>query len=160
MAAKALNLPFQDLDSELERLYREETERALSCREIFRLEGEAAFRSREEQTLRSLFSPPEREAMVLATGGGIADNPAALELLKHHTLTIHIREVEPVLWARITAGGLPPFIRNQGDFALLYKRRTAAYQQYAALQFDVDGRSPQEAAAALIQIIKEAANAS
>lgn len=72
MLARRLGLVFVDADTELE------ARLGVTIPTIFEIEGEAAFRDREEATLADLV---QRTGIVLATGGGVvirAENRARL----------------------------------------------------------------------------------
>lgn len=60
--AKALRIPFFDLDAEIERI------QAMIISEIFKHKGENYFRQQESSALKEFYSSPE--SFVLATGGG------------------------------------------------------------------------------------------
>lgn len=60
--AKALRIPFFDLDAEIER------KQAMTISEIFKQRGEDCFRQQESSVLKEFYLFPE--SFVLATGGG------------------------------------------------------------------------------------------
>ncbi|HEX9301460.1 MAG TPA: shikimate kinase, partial [Casimicrobiaceae bacterium] len=64
--ARRLGMPFVDADTELERRL------GVTIPTIFEIEGEAAFRDREEASLAELVV---RTGIVLATGGGAVIRP-------------------------------------------------------------------------------------
>jgi len=72
LLAQRLSWTFLDLDTEIERLA------GISIAEIFRIHGEAHFRTREARTLQSLITRPHT---VLALGGGAIESDASRQLL-------------------------------------------------------------------------------
>ena len=84
MVARDLGFRFVDTDSLVE-------ERAgLSVSEIFSSEGEAVFRKLEKDAISDL---AEKQALVIATGGGAILKPENFESLKTHALLV-------CLWAK------------------------------------------------------------
>jgi len=95
--AARLALPFIELDS------RVEDAAGLSLREIWEIHGEATYRTLErEALLRVLASAPRA---VVATGGGVVTDPATLELLRTHAVTVWLRARPEVHWQRVVEQG-------------------------------------------------------
>jgi shikimate kinase len=137
--------PFTDLDELI-------AEReGKSPRELYR-EGPEVFRRAEAAALQSLL-PPENACIILAAGGGLCDNPAALELLKGSGISIVFLESSvETAWNRIeaAAGGLPPFLDTgnpRETHRLLHERRSAAYRSLAQTCIRAEGKSPEQIAA-------------
>ena len=85
--------------------------------EIFREEGEAAFRALEEQTI------------VLALGGGAVTSPAVREVLGD-TLTIWLDVDVDTCWERVK-GSDRPLAQDEAAFRRLYEERRALYADVA-----------------------------
>jgi shikimate kinase / 3-dehydroquinate synthase len=85
--------------------------------EIFREEGEAAFRALEEQTI------------VLALGGGAVTSPAVRDALAD-TLTIWLDVDVDTCWERVK-GSDRPLAQNEAAFRRLYEERRALYADVA-----------------------------
>lgn len=96
LLARALGLPFLDLDRELER------EHARSCAELLRERGEAAFRELERASLTRVSAGAPH---VLATGGGVVVTAAARELLRARYRCFAVLAPSAVLAARLRADG-------------------------------------------------------
>jgi XRE family aerobic/anaerobic benzoate catabolism transcriptional regulator len=80
LVAKRLNVPFVELNAEVEK------EAGLSLNEIFSIYGQAGFRRLERRCLDHVVATcPE---VVIATGGGIVVEPATYELLLHSFFNI------------------------------------------------------------------------
>jgi shikimate kinase/3-dehydroquinate synthase len=84
-----------------------------SIPEIFRDEGEAAFRAREE------------EAVILALGGGAVTSPRVRDALED-TLTIWLDVDVDTCWERVR-GSDRPLAQDEGEFRRLYAERRSLY---------------------------------
>ncbi|MDR1046824.1 MAG: hypothetical protein LBL64_03545, partial [Treponema sp.] len=97
--------------------------------------------------------PPEKACVILAAGGGLCDNPAALELLKSPGISVVFLETSAeTAWNRIeeAACGLPPFLDTENPretHRLLHERRSAAYHSLAHIYIRGEGKSPEQIAA-------------
>jgi len=117
-------------------------------------EGPEVFKKAEAGALAALLESKMAESsssLVIAAGGGLADNPDALSVMGRFPITAVFLDVSAqVAWERIRAEGeLPPFLRTEnpeGTHRALHERRTAAYRQLASLVINADGKSPQEIA--------------
>ncbi|MDR0654752.1 MAG: shikimate kinase [Treponema sp.] len=122
-----------------------------SPRELYR-EGPEVFRRAEAAALQSLL-PPGKACVILAAGGGLCDNPVALEFLKNPGISIVFLETSAeTAWNRIkeAAGELPPFLDTgnpQETHRLLHERRSAAYHSLAQIHIRAEGKSPEQMAA-------------
>jgi 3-dehydroquinate synthetase len=85
--------------------------------EIFRMEGEAAFRALEEQTI------------LLTLGGGAVTSPAVRDALGD-TLTIWLDVDVDTCWERVR-GSDRPLARDEAAFRRLYEERRALYADVA-----------------------------
>lgn len=134
LLAERLEIPFVDVDAELERVYAAEQGEPLSFREIFRRHGRDYFRALEQKTLRRLVRdlPP---SCVLATGGGLPLAEANRPLLQALGTIIYLDVAEEVLLARLTAAGeIPPFFPYPDDPARSLRELLAARRPiYTAL---------------------------
>lgn len=93
-AAKRLNRPFIDFDTEIE--HREHA----SVAEIFERRGEAYFRSLEEALTRELAAS---RGMVMAPGGGWVTNPGSVELLRSTGRMIYLRAAPKTVLSRMAS---------------------------------------------------------
>jgi len=132
-------------------------------RELFRegAAGIAAFRKAEAEALAGalnaaaagVFAAPGRP-LVIAAGGGIIDNPDAVETLrKARALLVYLEIPAETAWARIAAtGDLPPFLKTgnpRETHRRLHVRRAAAYRALAEVVVNAAGRAPETIAASL-----------
>ncbi|MDR1566535.1 MAG: shikimate kinase [Treponema sp.] len=125
-------------------------------RALFR-EGPGIFRKAEARALASAIarikSPQIKgRPLVIAAGGGLIDNPEAMELLyKRPEITAVYLEVSPeTAWKRIldtaVQGELPPFLNTENPQAAhfeLHTRRAAAYRAAARIIIDGENKNPQ-----------------
>ena len=93
-AAKLLNRPFIDFDTEIE--HREHA----TIAEIFARRGEGYFRTLEESLTRELAST---RGTVMSTGGGWVSNPICTELLRPNGRMIYLRAAPTTVLSRMAA---------------------------------------------------------
>ncbi len=123
-------------------------------------EGVEVFRDAEARAAEALAEgdAPAREApedhpgavLVVAAGGGLVDNPRALEALRRIGRLVSLRVAAETAWERVAAaaertGSLPPFLRGddpQGTHRALHERRTAAYGRIADVEINAEGMNP------------------
>jgi shikimate kinase len=115
-------------------------------------EGPEIFRKAETEALAALFGSGTSSPMVIAGGGGLIDNPAALPLLEKNAeiFSVFLDVSVKAAWTRIKATGeLPPFLRTENPeetHRSLHERRADAYRQFASLVLKADNKSPEEIA--------------
>ena len=150
---------FFDTDAVLEEM------KGKSCREIFNEEGEQAFKDSETAACKKIFSENEGN-IVVATGGGICNNPDALKILEEHGKFVFLEVEEEVACLRITKkiafdeegnitdfSGVPAFIRkhnpkNMDDvkksFHEFYVARTEIYRKLCKTSVRLDNSSKED----------------
>jgi shikimate kinase len=114
-------------------------------------EGPEVFRKAEAGALAALLEAGLSSLLVVASGGGLADNPDALSVMARFPIaTVFLDVPAQVAWGRIRAEGeLPLFLKTETPeetHRALHERRAAAYRQLATLAIKADGKSPQEIA--------------
>ena len=122
--ADRLGRPFYDADAVLE----QRTGRSIP--EIFRCDGEAAFRALETQTLAEL---GKGSGAVIATGGGCVTRPENAPLLRQNGRVVWVKR--PL--DRLTVSGRP--ISQQMSAAAIYAQRRDRYAAFAAYTVENDG---------------------
>lgn len=157
--ASRYDVPFFDLDDRIVDVYNSmNAGNVTTVREIYRHHGRRVFRRHERSAARTLYDSLTVSAgdsdggapfsAVVALGGGTVENRAAFGVLCRDGLFVYLHEDAERLFARIIAGGVPPFLRP-GDprekFELLYRKRTCLYAKKADIRIDLDGRSLDEA---------------
>jgi shikimate kinase len=146
-------------------------------------EGPEIFRQAEVEALRDLFKGEEDQGQsrpgpsgvpgndrrgairIVAGGGGLADNGAAMDLLKDpllkksgRLLTVYIEVSAETAWERIEAaaektGEFPPFLKTENPretHRQLHQRRGAIYREIADLSLGA-GKTPEETAALIYE---------
>jgi shikimate kinase len=162
--AEHLKCRFCDTDDMLASLYRGQTGKRLSPREIFRAEGESFFRNLEVEVVKQLASGDNGgdENSVIALGGGLPANGAAIPWLEKLGFFVYLKVSPEIIFKRIMAKGLPPFLNPEKpyeSFNELYKQREQYYLRLANLVIEIDHEMPLKAADKLIiDRIEEALN--
>lgn len=106
--ASQLNYTFIDLDSEVEASYGQ------TVHEIFRTEGEAAFRKSEIAHTRRLL---HRTCMVMALGGGALTDPEALKAVSDSAYLIYLQASPKTLYERIRDENHRPLLEGLDEYA-------------------------------------------
>jgi XRE family aerobic/anaerobic benzoate catabolism transcriptional regulator len=116
--AQALELPFIELDREVER------EAGAKLGEVFALYGQDAFRRFERRALERVLD--ENERAVIATGGGLVTDPSTYELLLERCFCVWLKASPQDHMSRVVAqGDMRPFSgRTQVRSAALEEIRT------------------------------------
>ncbi len=121
--------------------------------EIFARDGEDTFRSLELEILRDL--DPERN-LVVDTGGGVVETPAAVELLRARGVVIWIDVAWEVLRHRLQTqdDGARPLVQRLGWAGLeaLHRRRRPLYAAAADFRLrSADGPANEVARTAMLR---------
>ncbi|MEP7116582.1 MAG: shikimate kinase [Acidobacteriota bacterium] len=132
--AKKLDWRFEDIDERIERAEQRDIPT------IFRQSGEAFFRALEREALVDLL--PDR-GVVVATGGGTAEDPSNRELMARDGAMVWLDAPFIRLVDRIPADGRRPRAADRAEMERLYNQRLAAYAQ-AHARFDVSRASVDE----------------
>ncbi|MEI9962290.1 MAG: shikimate kinase [Limisphaerales bacterium] len=82
--------------------------------DIFKTDGEAAFRALEQQTVAELAS---RNGTVIATGGGLPVNPKNLASLKTHALVVCLWSSPEKIWERVRHQNHRPLLHDENPQA-------------------------------------------
>ncbi len=144
LLASRLGYRFIDVDNEVE------ARAGKSVADIFRTEGEAAFRDLEARAIQDLVGS---EAVVLATGGGAFAQPRCAEALISAALTVHLHCDLDEARRRVAGRGTRPLL-EKGESALkaLYAERKDKYAQ-AHVTIDASHRSPEEVAEEVFRLL-------
>jgi 3-dehydroquinate synthase/shikimate kinase/3-dehydroquinate synthase len=132
LLSERMGLPFVDSDLVIEQ------RAGRSIRQIFADDGEPAFRALEHQVIAELLDGQE---MVLALGGGAAQYPDTITLLKSVPVVyLEVGYQEALL--RVAGDEYRPMLARP-DLESLYQRRLTVYQAVATLTVATDGRRPE-----------------
>ncbi|MDR2964426.1 MAG: shikimate kinase [Treponema sp.] len=155
LLASIISGSFIDLDTEITQ------KTGKTPRELYK-ENPAVFQKAEAEALTSLAGVDCDRKRIIATGGGIIDNPDAvthLSLLKNSGVKIvYLNISAAAAWERITAGSkeLPPFLQTntpQETHHALHERRATAYLKFADIVIDVEGKTPSAIASEIASVI-------
>lgn len=131
--AKARNVPFFELDREIERLS------GTSLGAVLELYGQQAYRRYELQALQELLAAHPR--FVVATGGSLVSETATYELLLRSCFTVWVRTTPEEHMRRVVAqGDLRPMSGSQpmDDLRRILEERSELYGR-ADLAIDTTG---------------------
>jgi shikimate kinase len=136
MLAGRLGWPYLDSDDEVERLT------GHTVPEIWKTQGEAAFR-REESRVLAQAATTEGPAVVSVAGGAVLD-PDNRALIRSAGLVVWLRAEVSTLAGRVGSGTGRPLLDGGPAAALrrLSAERAPVYAELADLVFDVDRLSP------------------
>lgn len=141
--ARRLAKIFLDADTELERKL------GVSIPTIFEIEGEPAFRDREEAVIAELV---ERTGIVLATGGGAVIRNRNRERLKANGTVVYLHADPATLRERTRRSRHRPLLNTADPAARLielYAQRDALYRETADVVIESDREQIGRFAAAL-----------
>ncbi len=131
LLAKALGVPFVEVNSEVEALS------GFSLSEIFNLYGQAVFRRYERRALEAIIQ--RHDSAVIATGGSLVTEPGTFDLLLSECFTVWVRTSPEEHMARVIAqGDHRPMADNReamDDLRQILSTRTALY---AMADADID----------------------
>lgn len=135
--AKALGIPWVDLDTEIESKYK------ISIAGFFSKYGETAFREVEHKMLADISLKPEA---VISTGGGVPCFHNNMELMNATGITIYLEVSPETILARIGphAHKRPLFQQMNGDDILqkIATHLSLREKYYRQAQMTIDGTDP------------------
>ena len=136
--AKLLAEEFTDLD----KLIEEEIEMPIAT--FFELFGEADFRKIENE----VFELAVQKDIIIATGGGIIENPKNLNVLDRASRVVFLTADFDTLWKRISMDwqNVRPLAQDKEAAQLLFEKRMKDYSLVAHLPIDVTDKSPEQIA--------------
>jgi shikimate kinase len=144
--AARLQRPLIDSDEAVER------RAGRTVREIFRRDGEAAFRELEREVFAEALqsSPP---AVIAAAGGVVLDERNRAALRASSAKVVWLSAEPAALVPRVTAAGHRPLLDDDPARVLeeMCAARQPLYREVAHLIVSVDGRTPAEVAEAVLR---------
>jgi shikimate kinase len=142
--ARRLGYRFEDMDRRIE----ERAGRTIA--EIFRDDGEEAFREMEREEARELSHLEDR---VVAAGGGAFAGAETRALLQEGALTVWLRcDLERIL-ERVPADGSRPLAGNRDIMRALLAEREPSYRM-ADVVVDASSGTPREVADRIVGLIE------
>ncbi|MBX5437644.1 MAG: shikimate kinase [Alicyclobacillaceae bacterium] len=152
--AAHIGADFVDLDAWIERRAGE------SVANIFRTQGENAFRRMEADALAALTDSIHGHALVCATGGGIVTSAECRRQLADHWQVVYLAASVPTLAARLRAEYRQrPLLEPHGDclearIRELYEARRPWYEEVSDVCVRVDGRDVAEIVEDIVRWMK------
>lgn len=143
IVARKLNRPFIDMDREIE------TRAGFSIPQIFRRQGEAAFRDMERQLVHELAL---RHGLVIATGGGALVDADNREMMGQHGLIVCLNASQAEIRARLAENQQRPLAT---DWEAHFDARRGAYASIRH-QILTTGRAPADVAADILALADDA----
>jgi shikimate kinase len=143
LVADLLHFDYLDTDE----MIQSRTGRTIS--DIFKTDGETAFRALEEKTVAELAS---RAKTVIATGGGLPTNPKNLNGLKRHALVVCLWASPEKIWERVKNQSHRPLLHGANPRAKireLLAAREPFYKQ-ADVLLNTELRSVREVAQQIV----------
>ncbi|WP_414055029.1 shikimate kinase [Macrococcus equi] len=130
LIAEELKLPFVDLDEVIIKNLK------LNIPEIFDRYGENFFRKKENEALTSYINMN----VVIATGGGIVENPNNLRLLRENKMNLWVDTNIDTVYNRIAGDSNRPNANHKSKEELkrLYNSRISRYNEIAYIKVDND----------------------
>lgn len=130
-----MGLPFIDLDEEIVKKYNK------SIPEIFEKYGEQYFREIEHKILKDLI----KRNIIIATGGGIVENPNNLDLFRWNKFNIWIDANIHTLYNRIVGDSNRPNANNKSfeEIKKLYNYRFSRYNEIAYIKVNSENEISQ-----------------
>jgi XRE family transcriptional regulator, aerobic/anaerobic benzoate catabolism transcriptional regulator len=151
LLAARLEIPFIELDREIERL----TGTALG--QIFEMFGQETFRRAEREALEYVMQ--QHQEFVMATSGSIVTEPGTLELLLSSCFTVWMRAEPNEHMSRVVAqGDLRPMASNpraMDDLVSILKSREPLYAK-ADVTLVTTGKTPEQSLGELTQLMEHA----
>lgn len=130
LLARKLGLKFIDIDEQIE------LEMNMKIKDIFEQYGETYFRTLEHNILKQHINMN----IILATGGGIIENPNNISLLKENKINIWVDTNINTMYNRIVNDVNRPNAMNKSFDAIkdLYFRRRSRYNEIAYISVNND----------------------
>jgi shikimate kinase len=146
LLAERIGWEFADIDQDIE------TGERRSISEIFEAVGETEFRRIESEAIRKRVRGIScGRPTVIALGGGAAAQPANLDLITRHGLTIWLScEFETVV-RRVGEDAARPLARDREKFEQLFHARQESYGR-ADFRIDNDWETPEAAVDAILNL--------
>ncbi len=149
LLAERLGWPYLDSDDEIER------QTGMTVPEIWKAEGEPAFRAEEARVLAQACTS-DGPSVVSVAGGAVLD-PDNRARIRRAGLIVWLRADVSTLARRVGAGAGRPLLEGGPAQALarLYEQRAPIYSELADLVFDVDRMAPPQVVDEIVAALKE-----
>lgn len=127
--------------------------------EIFKAEGETAFRKMELSALSEIMGLGEGKDLILSLGGGTLTTPECATVVKDHTFCVYLRGSVETLTAILEEdSGKRPMLKGSSVRARverLLREREATYEATADVVIDIENRSYDEIALSIVESLND-----
>ena len=128
--------------------------------DIFEYYGEAHFRKLETQVIKEL---SEMDNLIISTGGGLVLKSENNALLKKNGKIVFLRASHDTLAQRLHVDGTRPLLQTSTEsirdrLSRLMKERMPVYEHVADYTVDVDGKTPEQIAQEIVEMVGEKKN--
>jgi shikimate kinase len=128
--------------------------------DIFEYYGEAHFRKLETQVIKEL---SEMDNLIISTGGGLVLKSENNALLKKNGKIVFLRASHETLAQRLHVDGTRPLLQTSTEsirdrLSRLMKERMPVYEHVADYTVDVDGKTPEQIAQEIVEMVGEKKN--
>ncbi len=125
--------------------------------DIFEYYGEAHFRKLETEVVKDL---SKQDDLIISTGGGLVLKKENNELLQKNGKIIFLRATLDTLAKRLNVDGDRPLLQTSTEsirerLARLMTERLPIYEHVADYIVDVDGKTPEDIAQEIVQLVNE-----
>ncbi|MBC5637197.1 shikimate kinase [Ornithinibacillus sp. BX22] len=107
--------------------------------DIFKEEGEEAFRTYETETLKALKTTP-----IIATGGGIIERSENISYMKENGIIIYLKTSFDTIKLRLTRDQSRPLWKDEKQNKALFDKRNKIYEYSAGYIVHCDNRTTKE----------------
>ncbi|RLV55415.1 shikimate kinase [Aeromicrobium phragmitis] len=147
IVASRLGLAVRDTDDDIE------AEQGISVQDIFVEAGEPRFRELEHRAVARALSEHDG---VVSLGGGAPLHPQTRQLLRDHRVVfLDVGLAQAAARVGLNSGR-PLLLGNvRGQLKRLMDERRPVYTEVASVRIDTDGRTPEEVAEAVVDVVKE-----
>jgi shikimate kinase len=123
----------------------------MTIAQIFQTEGEAGFRARETEFLKTM---QQRDRSILSCGGGVIGSEQNRELLKQLGWVVYLQVSPEVVANRIPDTSSRPLLQDQATARQLLAERESLYREVANAIIDTNPLSIPEVAEQVIQSLQ------
>ena len=158
MIARDLNVARLDTDERIADLYSDSSGDRIGVRAIYRIDDGTTFRKLEAIACAEAARSPT--PLIVATGGGVCDNAAAVSEMRSG-LVLALEAEPEFLFRRIMKHGIPAYMSATTtaeawiEFRSLHARRQTLYRELSDFTVGVGGRREDEIAAEVRARIEE-----
>lgn len=153
MLSEKLDFTFIDTDRLIEEIYFRQCGSFLPVREIYKTEGEEAFRELENE---AVLMASKCQNTIISLGGGAIISEENRTLLKKTGTMIYLKASIDTLKQRLKENLPAVFQKEDSESSLrdLLKKREKFYEESSDIEFQVDGLSQDEIVSALARLIE------